>query len=324
MESTEFTGPAEITVRGPAGGIAVLDHGGTGPDVVLLHGGNRTLLDWEPLRPHLVGFRTVAYDLRGHGCSDTPADEDYGWAAHLADLDAVIGALGLDSPRVVGHSLGGMIAVCHAARSSGCPGVVDLDGFGGVVPGMYPGLPAEDVLRLHREQVDLAAAALGPDVLDAEQAATVVEQADGRARLLGLETGLEKATARRTLEPSGLSGHVRRKPAPSAQTALVAPLEGWSAFDVLREEVTCPVLLVHGVQPPPLSHLPDEYRVLNEALIAGVVRELAALPREGGPDAQEGPVRVARVEEAGHLLHLQSPERVGGLVRAFLDEHTAG
>lgn len=120
-----------LRVTGPPGDLAVADHGGDGPDVVLCHGANRTLLDWERLRPHLTGMRLVSYDLRGHGRSDPPADEDYGWAAHLADLDAVTEALALENPRVIGHSLGGMIALCHGQRRPDCPGVVDLDGLGG-------------------------------------------------------------------------------------------------------------------------------------------------------------------------------------------------
>ena len=43
----------ELAVDGPAGSLAVVDHGGDGPDVVLLHGANRTLRDWTPVLDHL-------------------------------------------------------------------------------------------------------------------------------------------------------------------------------------------------------------------------------------------------------------------------------
>src|SRR3954452_12669312 len=62
-------------VSGSAGEIAVVDHGGDGPDVVLLHGAHRSLLDWEAVRPFLTGMRLVAYDLRCNGRSDPPADD---------------------------------------------------------------------------------------------------------------------------------------------------------------------------------------------------------------------------------------------------------
>ncbi|NLU67561.1 alpha/beta hydrolase [Streptomyces sp. HNM0574] len=300
----------ETEIAGPAGPIAVVDGHGDGPDVVLCHGGNRTLLDWEPLLPHLSGFRTVAYDLRGHGRSASPGDGDYSWDAHLADLDAVIAATGLDSPFVVGHSLGGMLAVCHAARTPSCPGAVDLDGFGGSLPGTHPGLSPEETERRMRRQVAELAAALGPDVVDEAYTATLDAQAGQRATALGVDPERERATARRAREP--VPGGVRRKPAPSEQPALVAPLLGWSVFTELRALGGRPALLVRGANPPPTEHLPEEYRELTESLLLGIGREFAALR------AARGPVRTAEVAGTGHMLHLQAPDTVGPLVRDFL------
>jgi pimeloyl-ACP methyl ester carboxylesterase len=69
-----------MTVETRIDGIAVLDHGGEGPDVLLLHGANRTALDWETVRPHLTGLRLVAMDLRGHGRSASVCS--YEWEDH--------------------------------------------------------------------------------------------------------------------------------------------------------------------------------------------------------------------------------------------------
>ncbi|TDD04690.1 alpha/beta fold hydrolase [Nonomuraea deserti] len=327
---------ATTVIDGPSGRIAVADHGGHGPDVVLIHGANRSLLDWEPLRRHLPEARLVAYDLRGHGHSDAPTDAltdaltdaptvaptgapagaptgspagastgaGYGWDAHLADLDAVIDALRLTDPYVIGHSLGGMIAVCHGARRPDCPGVADLDGFGGGRPELYPGLPAEEVAR--RRAAQTAALAAAPAVLTADQVETMIEHVRLRAQAMGIDADLEEAGARRCLTPDGPSAW-RPKPGPGAQAALLAPLDGWSVFDVLRR-TRCPVLLVQGGQAPPLAQLPDGFRELSEALIAGVERELATL---------RGP-RLERVAGAGHLLHLQAPAAVGELIRTHL------
>ncbi|MGP3935038.1 alpha/beta fold hydrolase [Nonomuraea sp. KM88] len=300
--------PATTVIDGPSGRIAVADHGGHGPDVVLIHGANRSLLDWEPLRRHLPGARLVAYDLRGHGRSEapaeTPAGAGYGWDAHLADLDAVVDALRLTDPYVIGHSLGGMIAVCHGARRPDCPGVADLDGFGGGRPELYPGLPAEEVARRRAAQTAMLAAA--PAVLTDDHVETMIEHVRLRAQAMGIDADLEEAGARRCLASDGPSAW-RRRPGPDAQAALLAPLDGWSVFDVLRR-TRCPVLLVQGGQAPPLAGLPAEFRELGEALIAGVGRELAAL---------RGP-RLERVARAGHLLHLQAPAAVGELVRTHL------
>ncbi|GIG60548.1 alpha/beta hydrolase [Longispora fulva] len=109
--------------------IVVRDHGGEGPDVVLLHGGGRTLEDWRWVVPHLqnAGRRVVAMDLRGHGHSGRAP---WTWDGAVADLEAVVDQLGLDRPTVIGHSLGGMLATLWAVRHPECPLAVNVEGFG--------------------------------------------------------------------------------------------------------------------------------------------------------------------------------------------------
>ena len=89
---------------------------GEGPDVVLLHGvtGNMAIWPLINLMPTLaVDFRVTAYDLRGHGYSDTPRD-GYTSADMAGDLVKIRRALGLGPMYVLGHSFGGVIAL-HAA-----------------------------------------------------------------------------------------------------------------------------------------------------------------------------------------------------------------
>jgi pimeloyl-ACP methyl ester carboxylesterase len=89
---------------------------GSGPDVVLLHGvtGNMAIWPLINLMSALAeDFRVTAYDLRGHGYSDTtPAG--YTSADMAADLVAVQQGLGLGPMYVLGHSFGGVVAM-HAA-----------------------------------------------------------------------------------------------------------------------------------------------------------------------------------------------------------------
>jgi pimeloyl-ACP methyl ester carboxylesterase len=112
-----------------AGGVrlAARDSGGHGTPVVLVHGLGTIQRSWDRLAPLLVPhLRVVTYDQRGHGRSQ-PAT-DYTPDAFTADLRAVLDALDLERPVLVGHSLGALLAVEVAAARPGCAGVVAVDG----------------------------------------------------------------------------------------------------------------------------------------------------------------------------------------------------
>ena len=85
-----------------------------GPAILFLHGFNQAALCWHLQmedRDLCARFRMVAYDVRGHGASDQPADparyqRDQDFAA---DTHAVITALGLKRPVLVGWSYAGRL-----------------------------------------------------------------------------------------------------------------------------------------------------------------------------------------------------------------------
>ena len=105
--------PARIA--GPAGAIAVDDGGRGSLPVVLVHSlaGNST--HWAAQLEHLRrDRRAVALDIRGHGRSEPPKDGDYMIAAMAGDVAAVVDTLGLDRFVLMGHSMGGGVALVYA------------------------------------------------------------------------------------------------------------------------------------------------------------------------------------------------------------------
>jgi len=97
--------------------LHVIDQGGRGPALVLLHGGSAHARWWDFVIPHLgTGIHVLALDLRGHGESDWAADGAYRIADYAADLAHVIEELGLESPALAGHSLGSFVALRYAVE----------------------------------------------------------------------------------------------------------------------------------------------------------------------------------------------------------------
>jgi pimeloyl-ACP methyl ester carboxylesterase len=98
--------------------VRLLSHGDGAP-LLLLHGGAQTAAAWAPLFTELQGFRLLAVDLPGHGLSDPVGYRRGRVRAHtLLLVDDLVDALGLDRVPVVGHSLGAMFALWHAATGS--------------------------------------------------------------------------------------------------------------------------------------------------------------------------------------------------------------
>jgi pimeloyl-ACP methyl ester carboxylesterase len=87
---------------------------GSGPVLLLLHGITNSSETWEPVAPALEDhFTIIAPDLLGHGKSATPRG-DYSLGAHASGVRDLLTALDLDRATVVGHSLGGGIAMQFA------------------------------------------------------------------------------------------------------------------------------------------------------------------------------------------------------------------
>lgn len=118
----------EVVVAGVA--IRYRAWGPPGDGLVLVHGGAAHARWWDHIAPLLVepgGRRVVAIDLSGHG--DSAAGPDYsleGWADEV--LAVAQQAVAGPAPVIIGHSMGGMVALVAAQRYGGrLGGVVVID-----------------------------------------------------------------------------------------------------------------------------------------------------------------------------------------------------
>ena len=133
--------------------LAARELGGEGtPVCVVLHGLLGSSRNWQSAGAALAGHgpRVVALDLRNHG--ESPWSEDASFAAMVHDVLAWLDAAGLASVHLIGHSLGGKVAMrlaCLYPERVARLTVVDI------APRAYPGR-----LRLEfaaMRQLDLAA-----------------------------------------------------------------------------------------------------------------------------------------------------------------------
>lgn len=105
---------------------------GSGPALLLIHGIGDNSTAWEPVHARLARrFTVIAPDLLGHGRSDKPR-ADYSVAAYANGMRDLLSVLDIERVTVVGHSLGGGVAMQFAYQF---PQLVDrliLVGAGGV------------------------------------------------------------------------------------------------------------------------------------------------------------------------------------------------
>jgi pimeloyl-ACP methyl ester carboxylesterase len=273
-------------------GVAVELHGmqlhyvdaGHGPPIVFIHGLLGSHRDWVAMLDGLsTHHRVLALDLFGHGASAKPMG-DYSLSAHAASVRDLLDHLGIGAVTLVGHSLGGGIALQFAYLFPERVTRLVLVSSGGLgrelsmllrvstLPGIEWVLPvlASRWVRNRGEQVGRgfrrAGVRSGTDVSRAWQGFVSLGDPETRRAFL--------ATSRAVIDPGG-------------QTV--------TAQHLLPVIAAVPTLLVWGARD---RLIPSWHGVAAAEQIPGS--------------------RVEVFERAGHFPHLDEPERFAQLVTEFV------
>lgn len=269
--------------------------------LVLVHGWMDVAASWQFVVDALAEERhVIAPDWRGFGLSDGGPVDNYWMPDYLADLDWLLDHYAGETPvDLVGHSMGGNIAMQYGGvRPQRVRRLVNLEGFGmpplqpAEAPGRY-GKWIDELKRLHRGEMALASYA-GPE---------------------GVARRLMKTNPRLSQDKADwLAGH---------WSVSRAQAEGGERWEILGDPA-------HKIINANLFRV-DEALALYAAIAAPVLAVVASDDSLGQwwkgrytlADFQERlksvrDVRLSRVEDAGHMLHHDQPQRVAALIEAFL------
>jgi pimeloyl-ACP methyl ester carboxylesterase len=239
---------------------------GSGPALVLVHGFGGAKEDFADHVDALARrHRVVTFDHRGHGESDDPAEIGaYSLDRMAADVVGVADALAIDGFRLLGHSMGGMVArrvvLAHPARIDA---LVLMDTSPGPVDGIDP------------EMMEAAATVIldeGKDVLKPLLDAAGTLETPAYQRLVAERPGFQEYEDRKWAQLSGVMwGAMARELARQPDQL------------VLLAEVQCPTLVIVGEQ--------DESFVEASRRMAATIpgAELVVVPDAGHSPQFENP-----------------------------------
>ena len=87
-----------------------------GPPMLLIHGGRDHCRNWDWVAEHFAkDYHIIAPDLRGHGDSQWEASGNYTQISYVYDIAQLIQQKNMHDVTVIGHSLGGAIALMYTA-----------------------------------------------------------------------------------------------------------------------------------------------------------------------------------------------------------------
>jgi pimeloyl-ACP methyl ester carboxylesterase len=259
---------------------------GDGPPLLLLHGIGNNAQTWAGVIQKLAAEHTVlAPDLLGHGSSDKPRG-DYSIAGYANGMRDLLSVLDLEQVTVVGHSLGGGIALQFAYQfPERCARLV-LIGSGGLGPELSAGLRLATLPGA--EAVLTALAGVSGSLRLGLRAVQEFGRAAGWRRVRDLAEAGDALLALKDVE-------ARRAFLRTLRGVVDARGQAVTAVDRLYLANAVPMLVVWGSRDPivPAAH-------------AETVRALV-------PNA-----RIEVFQGAGHWPHLDDPDRFCDVLLDFV------
>ncbi|MBC7984504.1 MAG: alpha/beta hydrolase [Candidatus Obscuribacterales bacterium] len=260
--------------------------------IVLLHGWGDTGETFQFLVDHFTHrYNLLAIDQRGFGRSEWPQDGYY-FPDYLGDIDALLKHVSPDSSVVlIGHSMGGNIANMYAGiRPERVHAVVNLEGFG-----LSQSEPQQAPERYRQWLDELQARDKFPtyatydaltDSLQRRHKHLPRDRADFIARAWGVENNEGRIALRADPRHRRVNPMLYRR-----DESRIC----WGAM-------TAPLLFIAAEES-------EHYARVREQLVP------FALQR----DFRNAELKL--VSQAGHMLHLEQPEAVAGLITEFLNNN---
>ena len=272
------------------------------PPLVLVHGWMDVSASYQFVvdafsQAFAQGRRIIAPDWRGFGLTAPPVPTDhYFFPDYLADLDQLLDHYAPGTPvDLVGHSMGGNVAMFYAgARPARVRRLVNLEGFG-----MPASKPTKAPKRYAEWMDELKALQRG------EMALKTYDSADGVARRLmktnpRLPQDKAQWLARHWARPNAQGQwEILGDAAHKIPNAMLFRLEEALA---LYAAITAPTLSIEASDDSLGLWWKGRYTL-----------EESRQRLQSVPDC-----RIARVEDAGHMLHHDQPQAVAALIEGFL------
>jgi pimeloyl-ACP methyl ester carboxylesterase len=281
--------PRSLRLPGTQGlSLHALEWSVEGTLLLFLHGFGNDAHVWDWCAPGFAPhYRVVALDHRGHGQSDRDAEGRYDHETMARDVAAAMDALGAARAVIVGHSLGGRVAMRFA-------GLYPERLAGLVIVDSAPELDARGTtrIRLDVQQQDPSFANLGdyekvlqrqypvtkPEMLNKLAGHWAQQRPDGRFEL--------------RLDPAFMRGRSGQSEEELARWSQNEAKQLWSAL----EKLPCPALVVRGAA--------------SDVLSADVADKMADDVIPNG--------KLEVVARAGHSVMLDNPEAFEKALSGFI------